>query len=113
MSFFDDVVGQRPRKAVAVPRYPREVVAVGILASEMDAIMKVCSIAGKDPSDPASLDQGRMISMVIAASMRDDSGEPLFSKDEAKKIRDLPNDVYLALQAAAMEVNGMRGDEGN
>lgn len=101
-----------PSEVVVIPSTGQRVHARALSAAAVRKITAAALRPGKKPTDgDDAFDEDALTTAIIAASITDAHGERLVPEGREAELADLPNALYLQLQAAALRVNGMGESE--
>lgn len=101
------------REKVDVPGMDMDVYAVTLTHGAVRRITEACLKDGRKPDEADAYDEDMLTQMMVSASIVDGDGERLIPEGRESEIEDLPNPIQLALQSAALRVNGMGAAAGN
>lgn len=95
---------------VNLPTIGRTVYARTLYAAEAERIAEQCMKPGK----PGAFDEDKWTRLLVATSVRDENGDRVIPEGREDELAEFPLDIKMAIQTAALRVNGMAGgDSGN
>lgn len=101
------------REKVEPPGMDMDVYAVTLSYGEVRRITEACLKPGRKVDEGDAYDDDKLTQMLVAASIQDANGDRLIPEGREAELFGLPNPIQIALQNAALRVNGMGAAAGN
>lgn len=109
-SVFEQLKQSAVEEELQLPGVNTKIVARSLNSAALKRVLLACLKEGRSPEDANAYDDERLQAMMVAATVVDAKGKPVFSEEEATRLEDLDPTIVTEIIQAVNRVNRFQGE---